>query len=168
MEEKSANAKRPTVKFKPENLKFLLDFMDKTGLSMKEVGESVGLSRQAVYYWFVKDDVKISNIYALFDKLGYCIDFRYERKKAKKDSSVTETVIYSRPEDRVRLGFINTAMKEFDFSKGDIAEKLELGITTVYFWFKQDDCFFSHVCSIAKVLDLKLKIEIRPLAIAKQ
>ena len=36
------------------HLKFLTDFMEETGLTTATVAELVGISRQAVYYWFMK------------------------------------------------------------------------------------------------------------------
>ena len=53
------------------HLKFLTDFMEETGLTTAAVAELLGISRQAVYYWFKKDDVKISVIYKLFEVYGY-------------------------------------------------------------------------------------------------
>ena len=163
MEVKSTAANQNILKIKPKNLKFLLDFMDKMGLSMKDVGEIMGMSRQGVYYWFMKDDVKISNLYDLFDKLGYNLEFSYVRKVDNDELYFSESVIYNRPEDRARLGFLNTAMKEFGFSKGDISKKLQVGINTVYFWFKKDECFYAHLCDLAKVMNLKLKVQITPI-----
>ena len=57
------------------HLKFLTDFMEETGLTTASVAELVGISRQAVYYWFKKDNVRISMIYKLFEAYGYKIEF---------------------------------------------------------------------------------------------
>ena len=56
------------------HLKFLTDFMEETGLTTASVAELVGISRQAVYYWFKKDNVRISMIYKLFEAYGYRTD----------------------------------------------------------------------------------------------
>lgn len=58
-----------------KNLKFLYDFAVEMNLTVGDLAARMGLSRQSVYYWFKKDDVKISNIYRLFDVLGYEIRF---------------------------------------------------------------------------------------------
>ena len=42
-----------------KNLKFLYDFAAEMNLTVGDLAARMGLSRQSVYYWFKKDDVKL-------------------------------------------------------------------------------------------------------------
>ena len=45
----------------------------------------------------------------------------------------------------------------------DLAVRPGVGKTTLYNWFKSDDCFLSYVYAIALAEDMKLDISISPL-----
>ena len=82
------------------NLKFLVDFMDATGMTTTDVANKIGLtSRQSVYHWLVTDDVKYSNIIKFFDACGYDISFSFVPKMRKKVSN-TEVSIVLHEDDR--------------------------------------------------------------------
>ena len=68
------------------HLKFLTDFMEETGLTIANIAELVGLSRQAVYYWFKKDEVRLSLIYKLFEAYNYNIEFDFIRDRSTEGS----------------------------------------------------------------------------------
>ena len=70
MENKKArNVRSGTYQLK--NLKFLYYFVAEMNLTICNLAAKMEFTRQSVYYWFKKDDRKISNIYRLFDVLGY-------------------------------------------------------------------------------------------------
>ena len=70
-----------------ETIKFLTDFMEETGLTIANIAELVGLSRQAVYYWFKKDEVRLSLIYKLFEAYNYNIEFDFIRDRSTEGES---------------------------------------------------------------------------------
>ena len=64
---KNSSGKYQNGNWNVKNLKFLVDFMDATGMTTTDVANKIGLSsRQSVYHWLVTDDVKFSNIIKLF------------------------------------------------------------------------------------------------------
>ena len=152
-----------------KNLKFLVDFMDATGMTTTDVANKIGLSsRQSVYHWLVTDDVKFSNIIKFFDACGYDINFSFV-SKAKKKASDTEISIILHENDKDeskyanrRLGFFQKAMDTNGVSSAAFSEHLSIDKTTIFYWFKQDDCAISYLYKFAEFAKLKLKIEIKP------
>ena len=75
---KNSSGKYQNGNWNVKNLRFLVDFMDATGMTTTDVANKIGLSsRQSVYHWLVTDDVKFSNIIKFFDACGYDIRFSF-------------------------------------------------------------------------------------------
>ena len=152
-----------------KNLKFLVDFMDAMGMTTTDVANKIGLaSRQSVYHWLVTDDVKFSSIIKLFDACGYDIIFSFIPTTRKK-SSDTEVSIVLHEDHRDdskyanrKLGFFQKAMDTNGVSSAALSEFLSIDKTTIFYWFKQDDCAISYLYKFAQYAKLKLKIEIKP------
>lgn len=152
-----------------KNLKFLVDFMDAMGMTTTDVANKMGLaSRQSVYHWLVTDDVKYSNIIKFFDACGYDITFSFV-SKARKKASDTEVSIILHEDDKDeskyanrRLGFFQKAMDSNGVSSAAFSEYLSIDKTTIFYWFKQDDCAISYLYRFAEYAKFKLKIDIRP------
>lgn len=96
-EKKARNVRSGSYPLK--NLKFLYDFAAEMNLTVGDLAARMGLSRQSVYYWFKKDDVKISNIYRLFDLLGYEIRFSLTDMKDEANPNVKVTSKLYSPEE---------------------------------------------------------------------
>lgn len=152
-----------------KNLRFLVDFMDAMGMTTTDVANKMGLSsRQSVYHWLVTDDVKYSNIIKFFDACGYDIIFSFI-SKTKKKASDTEVNITLHEDDKTdikylnrKLGFFHKAMDDYGVSSAVFSEYLSIDKTTIFYWFKQDDCALSYIYKFAEFAKLKLRIEIKP------
>lgn len=143
-------------------LRFLVDFMKAAGIATGQAAELMGVSRQAVWHWFAKDDMKVSQICRFFDLCGYRISFDLEKEAAVSDLPVTVTMSVVNPEGPQRLAFLKAALDRHDISRESLAAKLNVGKATVYNWFKSDDCFLSYIYDIAVAEDMKLAIRIEP------
>lgn len=152
-----------------KNLKFLVDFMDAMGMTTTDVANKMGLaSRQSVYHWLVTDDVKYSSVIKFFDACSYDITFSFV-SKARKKASDTEVSIILHEDDKDeskyanrKLGFFQKAMDSNGVSSAAFSEYLSIDKTTIFYWFKQDDCAISYLYAFAQYAKLKLKIEIKP------
>ena len=168
---KNSSGKYQNGNWNVNNLKFLVDFMDATGMTTTDVANKIGLSsRQSVYHWLATDDVKFSNIIKFFDACGYDIRFSFVSKLRKKVSDTEVSIILhdnDKDESKYanrRLGFFQKAMDSNGVSSAAFSEYLSIDKTTIFYWFKQDDCAISYLYRFAEYAKLKLKIEIRPKA----
>lgn len=122
------------------HLKFLTDFMEETGLTTASVAELLGISRQAVYYWFKKDDVKISVIYKLFEVYGYKIEFDLiKERNSEGEPAKVEMQVQRKQKTGKRLEFLASALKRYNIYREDISPKMGIGNTTIYYWLSHDD-----------------------------
>ena len=145
-------------------LRFLVDFMKAAGVTTGRAAELMGLTRQAVYHWFVKDDMKMSQVYKLFELCGYRIVFEMEGESLQNELPVSVSMSVICPEGTQRLAFLKTAFDRYNVSKESLAEKLNVGKATLYNWLKSDDCFLSYVYAIAVAEGWRLAIRIEPSA----
>ena len=148
---------------KARNLRFLVDFMKAAGVSTNQAAELMGVSRQAVWHWFAKDDMKLSQIYRFFELCGYRITFDLDKETPQNSLPVVVTMSVVNPAGLQRLGFLKAALDKHDITKESLAEKINVGKATLYNWFKSDDCFISYVYAIAVAEDMKLSIRIEPM-----
>jgi DNA-binding XRE family transcriptional regulator len=148
---------------KARNLRFLVDFMKAAGVTTNQAAQLMGVSRQAVHHWFVKDDMKVSQIQRLLELCGYRIEFELQKETAVSSLPVRVTMSVVNPAGPQRLAFLKTALDRHDVSRDDLSTRLGVGKATLYNWFKADDCFLSYVYAIAVAEDMKLDIRIAPL-----
>ena len=145
------------------HLKFMTDFMEEAGLTTASVAELVGISRQAVYYWFKKDDVKISMIYNLFEAYGYNIEFDLIKERPSEgEPARVEMEVQRKQTTGKRLEFLASALKRYNIYREDISPKMGIGNTTIYYWLSHDDVFISYIYKLAEVAGLKVVIKITP------
>lgn len=146
------------------HLKFLTDFMEETGLTTAAIAEMVGISRQAVYYWFKKDEVRLSMIYKLFKAYNYKIEFDFikERPLEGEPARVEMEVEREKLPGAKKLEFLASALKRYNISREDVQEKMNIGTTTIYYWLSHDDVFISYMYKFADVTGLKFAIRITP------
>ena len=148
---------------KARNLRFLVDFMKAAGVTTNQTAQLMGVSRQAVHHWFVKDDMKVSQIQRLLELCGYRIEFELQKETAVSSLPVRVTMSVVNPAGPQRLAFLKTALDRHDVARDDLATRLGVGKATLYNWFKADDCFLSYVYAIAVAENMKLDIRIAPL-----
>lgn len=147
-------------------LHFLVDFMKMTGHSVESLSSTLGYkSRQAVYHWFVNDDVKMERLYELFDRCGYDITFSLVPKKAKKSGPAELSIELE--EDNAecdsRLSFLYNAIRKSRMTYDELAKKTGVkSRITVYHWLTAaDNCKISQAYLIADALEMKMKIDIK-------
>jgi len=143
-------------KYELRNLKFLGEFMGALGLTTTKAAEKVGLTQVSVYYWLKKDDAKISVINKLIDACGFKLII--DLIPLDVPESDTEIVI-ELPRER-RLSFLADALSDVD--KDEVARKIEVGSSTIYYWLEHDDIFVSYIYKIAEAIGRKVKVTIRP------
>lgn len=151
------------------NLRFLIEFMKRTGHTTESLSNAMGYkSRQAVYHWLKNDDVKVGNIISLFNNLGYEIKFSLVPREDKIEgpaevTMITEEVLQDNGFDS-RLAFLYNAVMRSPKTYDTLAKEMGLkSRITVYHWLKEaDNCKLSQVYKCAEALELKLKIEIEP------
>ena len=143
-------------------LRFLVDFMKAAGVSTGQAAELMGVSRQAVWHWFTKDDMKVSQVYRLFELCGYVINFELEKEAVESGLPVSVSMSVANPDGVSRLAFLKSALDRHNVSRDSLAAKLNVGKATVYNWFKTDDCFISYVYDIAVAEGMRLAIRIEP------
>lgn len=68
---------------------FLRDYIAKCGLSHGEFAEAIGLTRDAVTYWFRQDDIRISRLYRIALYLGADLNFSITPKVERKGGETT-------------------------------------------------------------------------------
>lgn len=146
------------------HLKFLTDFMEETGLTIANIAELVGLSRQAVYYWFKKDEVRLSLIYKLFEAYNYNIEFDFIRDRSTEGepAKVEMEVERQKMPGGKRLEFLASALKRYNIARDDVQPKMNVGTTTIYYWLSHDDVFISYMYKFAEVTGLRFAIKITP------
>lgn len=64
------------------NLRFIAKLIDGLGLDIKSFCQQLDLSYTAIYQWFKKDDIKISKIYEIADKLQQKVVWDLKRKES--------------------------------------------------------------------------------------
>lgn len=155
--------------WKVKNLKFLVQFMQATNNTTSTIAQAVGVTRQAIYNYLLRDDMSTDFIFKIMDALGFKISFKMMKKgeeKLMKKSNVAiklNDYFYNVIPDNYNVGklyFIQAAMQRYHFAGKDIAEKLGIGRNTVCCWFARDCVMISHVYNICKAFDLELKIDI--------
>ena len=144
------------------HLNFLVDFLVAAGISTGHAAELMGLTRQAVYHWLAKDDMKISQVCRLFEVCGYSIEFGLEKESAGTSAPVSVTMNLAKAEEKGRLDFLKNALSCHGISKYRLAESLHIGSATLYNWFKVDDCLISYIYRIAEIEGFRLTIRIEP------
>jgi hypothetical protein len=144
-------------KYALKNLKFLGDFLSAMNLTTTTAGEKAGVSQVTVYYWLKKDDAHLSSVENLINACGYRLTFDFvplETEETPADISIELA-------SERRLSFIARNINGID--KEELARKLGVGGTTVYYWLSHDDIFISYIYRIADAIGKRVKISIRPL-----
>ena len=148
-------------------LRFIAEFMNRTGNTTTTIANLMGYkSRQTVFHWLDKDDMKISKCYELFDACGYRITFSMTAKSDVKIECMADVVMMTEekplPGDR-RLSFMARAISKSGMTQEAVAKALGMRRTAIQHWLNEvDDCLVSQVYETAEVLGMKVKINIEP------
>ena len=145
-------------------LKFVYAFMKQIGITEKDAAEKTGIVRQTIYHWFGKDDAMLSSIEKLINACGYKLTFSLEKKSHELGDAIVTINQKEEPaaDNSKRLDFLAKALDRYGIQRKEAAEKLGLGYTALYYWFRNDDVFISYIYKIADLYGLKVKIKIDP------
>ena len=145
------------TKYELKYLRFLGEFMTAAGLTTTTAGEKIGISQVSIYYWLKKDDAHIATVMKLIEACGY----RMEISLVPEEQDNEGFSIELRPSrSDKRLSFLADALKDVD--KEELAAKIGMGYSTIYYWLKHDDMYISYIYRIAEAIGRKVKITIRP------
>lgn len=148
-------------------LKFIAEFMNRTGNTTTTIAQQMGYkSRQAVFYWLDKDDMKMSKCYELFDACGYKIVFSMTPKSDCKIDCTADVVMLTEdkplPGDK-RLSFMARSIAKSGMTQEQLATALGMRRTAIQHWLNEvDDCLVSQVYETADIIGMKVKISIQP------
>lgn len=145
-------------------LQFVNSFILQSGMSMGEAAEKAGITRQTIYHWFDLDDAKISSVIKFIKGCGYKVEFSLKPANDKVGDALVTINAKSFQEtvgDKC-LSFLDEALDRYGIQRKEAAERLGLGYTALYYWFKHDDVFISYIYKIAEQNGLKLVIKIDP------
>lgn len=148
-------------------LRFIAEFMNRTGNTTTTIAQQMGYkSRQTVFYWLDKDDMKMSKCYELFDACGYKISFTMIPKNEVKIDCTAEVIMMtadrSLPGDR-RLSFMARAISQSGMTQEAVAKAIGMRRTAIQHWLNEvDDCLVSQVYETADAIGMKVKINIEP------
>ena len=149
------------------HLKFLVDFMQRIGLTNNSLSKALNISRQAVGYWFSHDDATISKLEDVFDTLGYKLVFSLvPNHPIDLDNKANVQMRLALENDELiygpRLDFLNKAIKAYKLNKAELTKKMKVSATTIYYWQSHDDCLISNLYRFAECADFHLDIQISP------
>lgn len=76
-------SKISNVRKKPQNLnlKFLDLFLKKMKWSKPEFAKMIGYTKAAVYHWFNVDNMYLTTLHEVFEKIGYEVVFCMEQSR---------------------------------------------------------------------------------------
>ena len=137
---------------KARNLSFLADFLKRMDLSVPEVADLMGTSRQRLYHWFRKDDARVSVLCALAESCGCRLSFDLVRKRTDTNPNVVR-----RKTTGQRIDFVWEALQDSQMTIQALADSLQISASAVKHWKKVDDCMYSTLLKIADTTGLELK-----------
>lgn len=137
------------------NLRFLGDFMRMRQLSTTQAGAMIGMTQVGVYYWFKRDDARLSQVDKLIAACGYSLNFEFLDREQETNPLISIEVARTK-----RLSFLSEALDSLE-KKKDVAGKLGLASSTIYYWLTKDDIFISYIYKIAEIIGKKVKVTIR-------
>ena len=146
---------------KNKNLHFLESLLASIDMSKPELAHLMGMSPQNIFAYFKRDDMRLSFAQEVVDRLGFELRFSLG-KEDPSPSCIVEIELPQGQDSADRLAFLRMALKYYEISRKDVAEKLGLNYTGVNRWFKVDDISISYIFKIAELYDLKVKTTIKP------
>lgn len=148
------------------NLKFLVEFMNRLGLSTSDVAERVGLTKGAVIRWLKVDDTSLSKIDKLAESCGYEFQIYYSiPMPVDEHSDITIDPITPANENfgihSKRLAFLRRAMQIGGVTNQQLADDMSLSRNSIQHWIRQDDMTFRYIYQIARTYGWKVKIRFK-------
>lgn len=153
------------------NLDFFTEIIRNIGLNNNKLAELSGISQQLISYWIGSDDIKMSRLMDLFDRIGITIECSYsplQERRTIEDSSgdrkftleIGNLPSFSRAPEKNDVikealsgnGRLRFLAEMIDGRYRDLMEfcrQTGLQYFTCYQWFAKDDIKISHIYDIA-------------------
>lgn len=146
------------------HLGFLYDFMRLSDISTTRMAELMGITRQSVYHWFAKDDMKVSLLQRVFEVCGCRLTLSMvPLDPVLADSHLVVNMSLPHKGEQRRLAFLKAVFDRSGLSRDELAGRLGVGRSTVSRWLTADDCTIAQLYHIARTLSQKLTVTIEPL-----
>lgn len=151
--------------WKVNRLKFLTEFMRQTCNTTSSIAKKVGVGRQAIYNYLLRDDMSLKMVHQIMDSCGCKIMFSLEKPEEENGNLVIRLNNYfmrNLPEGiRIgRLSFLSIAMQRYGITGKDLSEKLHIARSTISTWFVTDNVMISHIYNICEAYGMELKVTI--------
>ena len=62
-----------------------------------------------------------------------------------------------------RLNFLKQGLENENINITKMCEAMDMAKSTIYYWFKHDDCNISQIVKITETIHIPLNIKIRPI-----
>ena len=153
------------TKSQVSNLKFLDRFIKTMNWTKPQFAEKIGMTKANVYHWFKVDDIQLTTLNNVFEKIGYQVEFSMDMPKRSDEEIINieldeKDIVADAP--KRSLDFLRRALYDNDIDQHVLAKKLKIDVETIDYWFRHDKCYISYFFLIAKYTGMKLKIDIRP------
>ena len=148
------------------NLRFLDKFIKTMKLTKPQFAERIGMTKANVYHWFKVDDIQLTTLNTVFERLGYEVIFNMDMPKKRGEETINIEIDQQDVNDsapKKRLSFLRHALYDNDIDQNVLAKKLGIDVETIDYWFRHDKCYISYFFKIAKFTGMKLKIDIKPI-----
>ncbi len=142
-----------------KRLGFLMELIESEKISRPELCRRLGITRQNLYAFFRRDDMKLSCLEEILAAMGYEVKVTLRQRKAHASALIKAMEELIGPEKLKRLSFLEIAMKLYGISKKDLSEKLEITTVGINRWFVADDIAISYLYDIAGLYDLELNFK---------
>ncbi len=144
---------------------FLAQWMALKQVNIEELADRAGKNRMSIYRWFAMDDAKVQDIKDFLKANGALIQIRIVPKNVAKTKMATDRYLmkmYPTHEiiDETALGFLRAFLALQGITMSDVARALELNLSTVATWFKNDNTHLSNIEMIAEKFDCEYTIRI--------
>ena len=156
---------KDVTKSQVSNLKFLDRFIKTMNWTKPQFAEKIGMTKANVYHWFKVDDIQLTTLNNVFEKIGYQVEFCMDMPKSSDEEIINieldeKDIVADAP--KRSLDFLRRALYDNDIDQHALAKKLKIDVETIDYWFRHDKCYISYFFLIAKYTGMKLKIDIKP------
>lgn len=157
---------KDVTKSQVSNLKFLDRFIKTMNWTKPQFAEKIGMTKANVYHWFKVDDIQLTTLNNVFEKIGYQVEFSMDMPKSSDEEIINieldeKDIVADAP--KKSLDFLRRALYDNDIDQHALAKKLKIDVETIDYWFRHDKCYISYFFLIAKYTGMKLKIDIKPI-----
>ncbi len=150
-----------------KRLQFLHTLLEALNITKVDVAKKMGVTPQNLFNYMRKDDMKLSYAQEIVASLGYKLSVRLEKPGDNTQRIISDIEELIGEDGMLRLAFLKVALRKYDISRVEIAEKLNLSADGVARWFRVDDILISYLYQIAEACDMEVVFQMKKAAEAK-